>query len=85
MRPFKNLHLVFTALIAPILLGTPRQAAAQAFPAQPIRAVVGYAAGGGADGLIRAMSNELGEALGQPIIIDNRGGGGTVQIGRAHV
>ncbi len=78
MRPFKNLHLVFTALIAPILLGTPRQAAAQAFPAQPIRAVVGYAAGGGADGLIRAMSNELGEALGQPIIIDNRGGGGTV-------
>lgn len=53
-------------------------AAAQNFPLQPIRAVVGYAAGGGADGFIRSIANELGDALGQPIIIDNRGGGGTV-------
>ncbi len=52
--------------------------AAQNYPAQPIRAVVGYAAGGGADGMIRAISNELAEALGQPIVIDNRPGGGTV-------
>ncbi|MEQ1774098.1 MAG: tripartite tricarboxylate transporter substrate-binding protein [Burkholderiales bacterium] len=50
----------------------------QAYPTQPIRAVVGYAAGGGADGMIRAISNELGEALGQPVVIDNRPGGGTV-------
>ena len=49
-----------------------------AFPVQPIRALVGYAAGGGADGLIRAIAPELSEALGQPIVIDNRGGGGTV-------
>ncbi len=53
-------------------------AQAQSYPAQPIRAVVGYAAGGGADGMIRAISNELSEALGQPVIIDNRAGGGTV-------
>ena len=52
--------------------------AAQTYPVQPIRAVVGYAAGGGADGMIRAISNELAETLGQPIIIDNRPGGGTV-------
>jgi tripartite-type tricarboxylate transporter receptor subunit TctC len=51
---------------------------AQTFPVQPIRALVGYAAGGGADGFIRAFSNELSEFLGQPVIIDNRGGGGTV-------
>lgn len=48
------------------------------YPAQPIRAVVGYAAGGGADGMIRAIANELGDALGQPVVIDNRPGGGTV-------
>ena len=53
-------------------------AAAQNYPSQPIRAVVGYAAGGGADGMIRAISTELSEALGQPVIIDNRPGGGTV-------
>ena len=58
------------ALAAPV--------AAQNYPAQSIRAVVGYAAGGGADGMIRAISNELAEALGQPVIIDNRPGGGTV-------
>lgn len=54
-------------------------ASAQAvYPAQPIRAVVGYAAGGGADGMIRAISNELAEAMGQPLIVDNRPGAGTV-------
>ena len=61
---------------AALILAT--SAAAQNYPAQPIRAVVGYAAGGGADGMIRAISNELAEALGQPVIIDNRPGGGTV-------
>jgi tripartite-type tricarboxylate transporter receptor subunit TctC len=67
---------VFYAVSAALLVSAPL--AAQTFPSQPIRAVVGYAAGGGADGMIRAISNELAEALGQPIIIDNRPGGGTV-------
>ena len=52
--------------------------AAQPYPSQRIRAVVGYGAGGGADSLIRAIAPELGEALGQQIVIDNRPGGGTV-------
>jgi tripartite-type tricarboxylate transporter receptor subunit TctC len=60
------------------LLAFATAAGAQNFPLQPIRALVGYAAGGGADGFIRAFANEMGEALSQPIIIDNRGGGGTV-------
>lgn len=58
--------------------GAGAPAAAQNYPAQPIRAVVGYAAGGGADGMMRAIANELAEVLGQPIVIDNRPGGGTV-------
>jgi tripartite-type tricarboxylate transporter receptor subunit TctC len=53
-------------------------ATAQSYPAQPVRMLVGYAAGGGADGVIRAIAPELSEALGQPIIVDNRPGGGTV-------
>ena len=53
-------------------------AQAQSYPAQPVRMLVGYAAGGGADGIIRAIAPELSETLGQPIVIDNRPGGGTV-------
>lgn len=53
-------------------------AVAQTYPSQQIRMVVGYAAGGGADALIRAVAPELGELLGQQLVIDNRPGGGTV-------
>ncbi len=53
-------------------------AGAQSYPAQAVRMVVGYAAGGGADGIIRAIAPELSEALGQQIVVDNRAGGGTV-------
>jgi len=53
-------------------------AAAQSYPSQPIRMVVGYGAGGGADTLIRALVPELSELLRQQVVVDNRPGGGTV-------
>jgi tripartite-type tricarboxylate transporter receptor subunit TctC len=71
-----NVRSAWIAPLTVLIACTP--AAAQNYPSQPIRAVVGYAAGGGADGMIRMISNELAEALGQPVIIDNRPGGGTV-------
>ncbi len=53
-------------------------AAAQPYPSQQIRMVVGYGAGGGADSLIRALAPEFSELLGQQIVVDNRPGGGSV-------
>src|SRR5512132_3030430 len=49
-------------------------AAAQTYPSKPIRIVVPYPPGGGTDVVARILSEPLSAELGQPIIIDNRGG-----------
>jgi tripartite-type tricarboxylate transporter receptor subunit TctC len=55
------------------------EAAAQQFPSKPITLVVPYAAGGNVDISARILQAGIGDALGQPIIIENRpGGGGTI-------
>src|SRR5262245_16631261 len=54
-----------------LLAGT---AAAQDYPNKPIRIIVGYAAGGGNDIIVRVMTNELSKGLGQPVIVDNKPG-----------
>ena len=50
-------------------------AAAQDFPSRPIKIVVPYAAGGGADILARLVGQQLSERLKQPVVIENKGGG----------
>ena len=51
-------------------------ASAQNYPSRPIRLLVPFPAGGGADTLARIFAPKLGEALGQQVIVDNRAGGG---------
>jgi tripartite-type tricarboxylate transporter receptor subunit TctC len=48
------------------------------YPARPIRLISPFAPGGGASLVARMIGPDLGEALGQSIVIDNRGGGGGV-------
>ncbi len=52
----------------------PLDAAAQAWPSRPIRLVVPYPPGGSTDLLARSIEKRVGDALGQPVIVDNRGG-----------
>jgi len=54
----------------------PATAHAQAFPTKPIRVVVPFAPGGVSDGLMRILGPRLSDLLGQPVVIDNRGGAG---------
>jgi tripartite-type tricarboxylate transporter receptor subunit TctC len=51
-------------------------AAAQTWPSRPVRVVVPYSAGGGADTVSRILFAKLSEDLGQPFVIENRAGGG---------
>jgi tripartite-type tricarboxylate transporter receptor subunit TctC len=51
-------------------------AVAQTFPSQPIHIVVPFPPGGGTDALARAIQEPFQKAIGQTVVIDNRGGGG---------
>ena len=64
---------------SPALLGLPEWAGAQsAYPNKPVKYIVPVAAGGGSDMVGRALCDRLSRVLGQPIVVDNLGGGGGV-------
>ena len=48
------------------------------YPSRPIRLVVPYAPGGGADTVARIVAKRVGDTIGQPIVIENRGGAGSI-------
>jgi tripartite-type tricarboxylate transporter receptor subunit TctC len=62
---------IIALLFGLALLGTSQ---AQNYPDKPIRIVVGYAAGGGNDIIVRVMQPEMQKGLGQPVIIENKPG-----------
>jgi tripartite-type tricarboxylate transporter receptor subunit TctC len=70
------LNLAGAALVTPAL---PRLARAQSWPSRPIRAIVPFTAGSTVDIIGRIVLDPLSSLLGQPIVVENRGGaGGTI-------
>src|SRR5437763_13211033 len=70
------------AIAAALSFGS--DARAQNYPAKPIRLIVPYPAGGATDFFARLVFPKLGDALGQPVVVENRPGAGTA-IGAAEV
>lgn len=62
----------FFCAVAALLVGQP--AWAQSYPDKPIRLIVPFPPGGGIDAVARLIGKKLSEALGQPILVDNRAG-----------
>lgn len=60
------------------VFGPAMPAQAQGYPSKPIKIVVAYPPGGSTDLVARVISDELARGLGQRVIVDNKGGGGTI-------
>jgi len=72
-----SIKLFLVPVVCSMLLAL--TAEAQTYPTKPIRMIVPFPAGGATDILARALSQKLGEKIGQTIIVDNRpGAGGTI-------
>ena len=77
----KKIISALVLLIAPLLA----LQSAQAFPDRPVKLVVPTPAGGPPDIMARLLSDKIGAALGQPVIVENRPGGAGGTIGAKSV
>ena len=68
--------LVLALATGSLAVGVGAAGAQAPYPVKPVRVIVAFAAGGFADNTARPISQRLSERLGQPFVIDNRGGAG---------
>ena len=67
----------FLMILTSLCVGMSPAAFAQAYPARPIKILVGYPPGGAVDLVARTIGQKISTSVGQPVIIENKPGGGT--------
>ena len=65
---------MLSAFIASVVISATTGAAAQTYPTQPIKMIVGFGPGSAADVLIRVVGKQMEASLGQPVVVENRPG-----------
>ena len=69
---------LFRCIGVAALMAVAINATAQSFPTRPLRVVVPQPPGGGFDLVARTLAEPLSNELGQPVVVENRPGGGTI-------